>query len=67
MHGTTHHRPDPKCTCDRQQLIFRGEDTLTDFCKWLFSGENKGTICLALNAQVYDLYLMLEYIHENGI
>ena len=40
---------------------------MTDFCKWLFSGVNKGTICLAHNAQAYDLYLILEYVHENGI
>ena len=56
---------EPRCTCDRQQLIFSGEDTLIDFCKWLFSGENN--ICLAHNAQAYGLYLILGYICKNGI
>ena len=58
---------DPGCTCDRQQLILWDEDSLRDFCKWVFSGENKGAICLPHNAQAYDLYLILEYVHENGI
>ena len=65
MHGTTHNGL--RCTCDRQQMVFRGEDTLTDFGKWLFSSENKSAICLAHNAQAYYLYLILEYVHENGI
>ena len=59
---------DPGCTCDdRQQVIFRGEDSFADFCMWLFSGQNKDAICLAHNAQAYDLYLILGYFHENGI
>lgn len=55
------------CDCNRCQLIFKGPTTLTDFCSWLFSGENKGAICLAHNAQSYDLYLIMEFIHATGI
>jgi len=55
------------CDCNRQQLIFRGESTLRDFGRWLFSGQNKGAICIAHNAQAYDLYLIMDYIHANGI
>ena len=55
------------CTCERKQLIFSGEKTLDDFGQWLFSGKNQGAICIAHNAQAYDLYLIMEYVHENGI
>ena len=53
--------------CDRQQHIFKGESTLDDFCQFLFSGANKGSICLAHNAQGYDLHLIMEYVHKLGI
>ena len=55
------------CTCEREQLIFRGESTLDDFCEWLFSSENKGSICIGHNAQGYDLHLIMEYVHKLGI
>lgn len=55
------------CSCGRSQMIFRGETTLDDFGTWLFSGENEGSICIAHNAQAYDLYLIMEYVHKNGI
>ena len=55
------------CSCGRSQMIFRGETTLNDFGTWLFSGVNEGAICLAHNAQAYDLYLIMEYVHKNGI
>ena len=55
------------CDCNREQLIFRGESTLTEFCEWLFGGDNKGAICIAHNAQAYDLVLIVDYIHELGI
>ena len=55
------------CSCGRQQLVFKGENTLQDFGDWLFGGTNKGSICIAHNAQAYDLHLLLDYIHENGI
>ena len=55
------------CTCEREQFIFKGESTLDDFCEWLFSGDNKGSICIGHNAQAYDVILIMEYIHKLGI
>ena len=55
------------CKCGREQTIFRGENTLKEFCDWLFSGRHKGAICIAHNAQAYDLYLIMEYVHDNGM
>ena len=55
-----------KSGCSREQMIFRGEDTLDQVGNWLFSGRNKGTICIAHNARGYDAHLLLQYVHENG-
>jgi hypothetical protein len=55
------------CDCQRQQLIFKGSTTLQDFGTWLFSGKNKGAIAIAHNAQSYDLYLIMDFVHANGI
>ena len=53
--------------CDREQLIFKGKSTLDDFCEWLFSVENKGSVCVGHNAQGYDLHFIMEYVHALGI
>jgi hypothetical protein len=55
------------CGCGRCQVIFRGENTLEDFGSWLFSGEHVGAICIAHNAQAYDLHLLMDYVHKHGI
>ena len=31
--------------CGKRQLIFRGKDTVKEFCQWLFSKENKKKCC----------------------
>lgn len=56
-----------ECSCGRSQMIFRGETTLNEFGSWLFDGDNRGAICIAHNAQAYDLYLIMDYVHQNGI
>ena len=58
--------PDDVCECAREQKIFKGASTLNDFCDWLFNTNNKA-ICLAHNAQAYDLHLIMQYIHERGV
>ena len=54
------------CECDRERKIFRGTNTLKEFGDWLFTPENKNSICIAHNAQGYDLHLMIDYIHTMG-
>ena len=46
------------CDCGREQLVFKGEDTLTLFGDWLFSGKNRKAICIAHNAQVCLFYTL---------
>ena len=55
------------CFCNREQIVFRGEDTLRQVGEWLFSGHNRGAICIAHNSQGYDVSLLLDYIHDSGI
>ena len=55
------------CPCKRERVIFKGETTLQDFGDWLFSGKQKGAICIAHNSQAYDAHLLLDYAHESGI
>ena len=55
------------CNCKREEVIFKGENTLEQVGEWLFSGNHKGSICIAHNSQGYDANLLLEYVHENGL
>ena len=55
------------CACKREQVVFKGEDTLRLLCEWLFSGKHRGAVCLAHNSQGYDAHLILDYIHDNGL
>jgi hypothetical protein len=60
---------DQSCSedCGRNEIIFHGESTLQDFGHWLFDGSNNGAICIAHNNQAYDLYFIMDYIHQQGI
>ena len=53
--------------CGTQEHIFFGDSARDDFCSWLFSGENNGSIVLAHNFRGYDSLPILEYLHKNGI
>ncbi|WAR12282.1 ZN777-like protein [Mya arenaria] len=53
--------------CGRNELIFKGEQTTQQFCKWLFSEENVGATVICHNFKGYDSYPILQYLHENAI
>lgn len=60
--------PESECSvCGKQEHVFFGDDARDQFCNWLFSVENKGTIVLAHNFRGYDSLPILEYLHKNGI
>ena len=42
----------PCLYCKREEVIFSGPETLHQVGEWMFSGENKGAIGIAHNAQV---------------
>ena len=54
--------------CKHEQVVFSGPDTLQQVGEWMFSGKNKGAICIAHNSQVcicfknvlYNVVCMIE-------
>ena len=55
--------------CCEREHVFTGENTLNDFCYWLFSEENYNTTVLCHNFQGYDSYptCILQYLYKNAI
>ena len=62
--------PDIKeeCTvCGERQKIFKGENSMEEFCKWLFRKEHKRCVVLAHNMKGFDGQFLLKYLHDNAI
>ena len=49
------------------EWIFEGNDTLGDFCKWLFSKEHQRCIVVAHNFQGYDGYFIQNFLNKNAM
>ena len=49
------------------EQLFRGENTIADFCKWLFTEEHRKSIVVAHNFQGYDGYFIQNYLNKNGV
>jgi hypothetical protein len=65
---TKNPNPDNNCEkCGENQKIFHGRDCQTKFCKWLFTKENKKSVCIAHNLKGYDGYFILKYLYDNAI
>ena len=47
--------------------VFRGKDTVKDFCNWLLTPQHQDCIVMAHNFQGYDSYPILKYLNENAI
>ena len=47
--------------------VFRGKNTVEDFCKWLFTRQHDKCIVIAHNFQGYDSYPILKQLNQNGI
>jgi len=53
--------------CGLKERVFSGPNTITPFCKWLFSGENTGATVVCHNFKGYDSYPILRFLHNNAI
>ena len=62
------HDPCKRCEAVEgpREMIFRGDNTLKEFCTWLFQPNHKGTTVIAHNAQGYDAQFILRYILTHG-
>ena len=47
--------------------LFRGKDTIKEFCEWLLTKEHQGCIVVAHNFQGYDGYFIQNYLNKNAI
>ena len=59
---------DEECeNCGQREHVFRGENTLEEFCQWLFAEDNYDSTVLCHNFQGYDSYPILQYLYKNAI
>ena len=49
-----------------REMVFEGEDTLSNFCAWVLGDDNKGVTCIAHNFGGYDGQFILRCILEKG-
>ena len=54
------------CSQFGREMIFEGDNTLSDFCSWLFRKENEGVTVIAHNFGGNDGQFILRHILENG-
>ena len=47
--------------------VFRGKNTVKEFCEWLFTPEHDKCIVIAHNFQGYDSYPILRFLNQEGI
>ena len=47
--------------------VFRGKNTVRDFCTWLFTPEHDKSIVIAHNFQGYDSYFILNHLNQHAI
>ena len=52
---------------EREVAVFRGKNTVRDFCKWLFTREHDKCIVIAHNFQGYDSYPILKQLNQEAI
>ena len=53
--------------CGKKERVFCGPTTRENFCQWLFSEENAGSIVLCHNFKGYDSYFVLRYLYDNAV
>ena len=51
--------------CEKREYVFKGDNTLNDFCEWLFSEKKYQATVLCHNFQGYDSYPILQFLYKN--
>ena len=52
---------------EKEVKVFRGKNTVRDFCRWLFTPEHDKSIVIAHNFQGYDSYFILNHLNQHAI
>ena len=50
-----------------REVVFQGENTLSEFCNWLFSNQHKGITAIAHNFKGYDGQFILNHVVSQGV
>ena len=52
---------------EKEVAIFRGQDTVKEFCRWLLTPQHEKCIVIAHNFQGYDSYPIIKFLNDNAI
>ena len=52
---------------EKEVAVFRGKNTVKEFCQWLFTPEHDKCIVIAHNFQGYDSYPILKQLNQDAI
>ena len=58
---------DPCAGCGNREVIFHGQNTVKEFCTWLFSEQHTNIIVIAHNARAYNAYFIYNYLLTQSI
>ena len=53
--------------CGNREVIFHGQNTVKEFCAWLFSEQHVNVTVIAHNARAYDAYFIYNYLLMQSI
>ena len=53
--------------CGDRKVIFHGQNTVREFCSWLFSEQHINVTVIAHNARAYDVYFIYNYLLTQSI
>ena len=60
-------RNNPCTGCGNREVIFHGQNTVREFCSWLFSKQHANVTVIAHNARAYDAYFIYNYLLMQSI
>ena len=58
---------DPCMGCENREVIFHGQNTVREFCLWLFSEQHINVTVIAHNARAYNAYFIYNYLLMQSI
>ena len=53
--------------CGNREVIFHGQNTVREFCAWLFSKQHANITVIAHNARANDAYFIYNYLLTQSI
>ena len=53
--------------CGNREVIFHGQNTVKEFCRWLFSEQHANVTVIAHNARAYDAYFIYNHLFMQNI